>query len=161
MVDNILLSMTLHLAMPTSLRCAAAAVALAIILPMQPAFARAPVPPSPQQATQPIHKASAKPDVDLAPSNAELDRFAHAVVDVGNIKRSAQPGIEGAPSQADRKRLEQATVQQIKAAIRGNHLSVHRYMQIVAYVQAHPMAQRNVVAMMKQLMPPLPPQQLN
>lgn len=161
MVEKIVFSMTPHMARTTSLRYAAAAMALAIIMPVQPACARAAVPPIPQQAAQPTHKASAKPDDGPAPSNAELDRFAHAVVDVGNIKRSARPAIQDAPTQADRKRLEQATVQQIKAAIRDYHLSVHRYLQIVAYVQAHPAAQRKVVAAMKLLLPPLPPQQLN
>lgn len=160
-LDKIRFSTTL-VTTSTSLRYAAAAMALAILMPAQPALARTPAPPPvPQEATQPTHKPSARPDAGPAPSDAELDRFAQAVVDVGNVKRAARPKIENAPSEEDRTKEEQATVKAIKAAIRGDHLSVHRYLQIVAYVQAHPAAQRKVVALMKQLMPPLPPQQLN
>lgn len=97
-------------------------------------------------------------DAGPAPTDAELDDFARAIVATGNIKRDASPGIEGAPTPADRTSLEQAATRKIKAAIRNNHLSVHRYLQIVAFVQAHPAAQKKVVALLKSLMPPLPPE---
>lgn len=142
----------------TRLRYAVVAMALAIISVPAAAIARMSV-PVPQQAPQPTSKAPAKPDAGSAPSGAELDRFAHAAVQVGNIKRAAGPEIEAAPSKTDRTKLEQATVKRIKTAIRSHDLSVDRYLQIIAYVQAHPAEQQKVVALMRQLMPPLPPQQ--
>lgn len=156
MVEKIVLSMVPMT--PTRLRYAMVAMALAITsVPAWAAFAQTSVPA--QQTSQPTSKAPAKPDIGSAPSGAELDRFAHAAVQVGNIKRTAGPEIEAASSKADRAKLEQATVKRIKTAIRSHHLSVHRYLQIIAYVQAHPAEQQKVVALMRQLMPPLPPQQ--
>lgn len=128
------------------------AAALAAVLFAAPLLAR----PLPAPAGGTAH-AVAVTTVDPAPTSAELDDFAHAIVATGNIKRAAQPGITSAATAVDRVRLEQAATRQIKAAIRGNHLSVKRYPQIVAFVQAHPAAQTEVLGLLKQLPLPQPP----
>lgn len=133
-------------------------VALASVLLMSPTFAGAHA-PAQQHDMDSATQAMPRPDAGSEPSRAELDRFAHAVVEVGNIRRAARSGIAGAATPAARIKLEDATVRKIKAAIRGNQLSVHRYLQIVAFVQTHPAVQKKVVALMKQLMPPLPLEQ--
>lgn len=138
---------------------AAMAVVLALISAAPPAIGGMHEPALRQ--TRRLAKESApQSDTGSAPSSSELDHFVHAVVDVGNIKRAARPAIVGAASQTDRTKLEQATVKQIKAAIRGNDLSVHRYLQIAAFVQTHKSVQKTVLALMKQLpIPPPPPYQ--
>lgn len=123
-----------------------------------PALAGTPVPVQPQ--APPHATAAAATHNGSAPTRAELDDFAQAVVAVGGIKRDARPGIVDAATPADRSHLEQATAAQIKAAIRSHHLSLHRYLQIVAFIDTHPATQRQVIALMKQLpIPPPPPYQ--
>ncbi len=127
-----------------------AAASVAMPLPAAPA----PVPPSAAHGT--VVATTAAP----APTPAELDDFARAIIATGNIKRAARPGIEGATTAANRARLEQAATRRIKAAIRSDHLSVRRYLEIVAFVQAHPAAQAQVLGLLKQLpLPPPPPYQ--
>lgn len=132
-------------------------VSLALVAPAlagTPVPARA-LPPQPAAAG-----ATARGDTGSAPTRVELEDFAQAVVAVGGIKRDARPGIVAAATPAERTRLEQAATAQIKGAIRSHHLTLHRYLQIVAFVGAHPQAQRQVVALMKQLpIPPPPPYQ--
>ncbi|MGH8147771.1 MAG: DUF4168 domain-containing protein [Rhodanobacteraceae bacterium] len=114
------------------------------------------------RAPDPLHltnRAAARADAGPAPTDTELDHFAHAIIATGNIKRAARPGIVNAPTPADRAKLDHATANAIKAAIRSNHLSVQRYLQIITFVQGHPATQMKVVALLKLLMPPLPSQQ--
>lgn len=132
------------------------AVVLATAISAPPVFAGA---RASAHVRRPVNKVASRTDTGPAPTSAELNEFAHAVVAVGNIKRAARQGITSAPTRADRSKLEQATTGEIKAAIRSNHLSVHRYLQIITFVQTHPATQKKVVALLKQLMPPLPPQQ--
>jgi hypothetical protein len=133
-------------------------VAMVVAILAQAAFAG---PHRPAQPNAGVHmdKMASSADPGPAPTSVELDELAHAIVATGNIKRAARPGIANAPDAADRARLEQAAANRIKAAIRSNHLSVHRYLQIVAFVQTHPAEQRKVVARLKLLMPSLPLQQ--
>lgn len=134
------------------------AVVLATALSASPGFAGTGAIAQPS-SRHPIDKGAAAADAGPAPTSTELDDFAHAVVATGNIKRAARQEIVDAPTAADRDKLKQATTNEIKAAIRSNHLSVHRYLQIITFVQANPATQKKVVARLKLLMPPLPPQQ--
>lgn len=144
--------------MRTFLRLAAVSIAVVVTAAISapPVFAGA---HALAHVSRPAEKVTSRTEAGRAPSSTELDEFAHAVVAVGNIKRAARQGITDAPNRADRSKLERAATGEIKAAIRSNHLSLHRYLQIIAFVQAHPATQNKVIALLKQLMPPLPPQQ--
>lgn len=104
-----------------------------------------------------IHKVAVSAMSDTAPTNIELDEFAEAVIATGNIRRAARRRIVGASSATERTRLEHQAARAIKAAIRRHHLSLQRYLQIIAFINAHPATQRKFVALMKALPMPPPP----
>lgn len=131
---------------------AAAAVMLMLAGAAAPVLAEAPSMPH-----SAIHKAAVSATSDTAPTNIELDEFAEAVIATGNIKRAARRSIVGATSATERTRLEHQATRAIKSAIRRHHLSLQRYLQIVAFINAHPATQRQFVALMKALPMPPPP----
>jgi hypothetical protein len=94
--------------------------------------------------TQPAGQTPAPPPAGAAatqsgagptPNDTELKQFAHAAVDVEQIKKSLQPKLAAAKSPDDRTKLKQNAEKKMEAAVRSNHLSIHRYVQIAQVVQ--------------------------
>ncbi|MGH8153783.1 MAG: DUF4168 domain-containing protein [Rhodanobacteraceae bacterium] len=97
--------------------------------------------------------APAAPNTGPAPTETELKNFAKAAVDVQNIRKSIQPQIASAKSPDARTKIEKSAEQQMEAAVRSQHLSTQRYVQIAQAVQTNPTIRDKVI----KLMPPEPP----
>jgi Domain of unknown function (DUF4168) len=126
----------------------AATIGLAMLAPVALAQAQSATPPQPAQASAPATQPGAGP----APNDAELKNFAHAAVDVQNIRKSIQPKLAAAKTADARKQVKQAAEKQMEAAVRGNHLSLQRYVQIANVVQTD----STVRAKVQSFMPPQP-----
>lgn len=133
---------------------AGATLAVAIgaaLLAAPAAFAQTQQPPAQQPPAQ--GAAPATPDTGPAPTETELKNFAKAAVDVQNIRKSVQPQIASAKTPDARTKIEQSAEKQMEAAVRSQHLSTQRYVQIAQAVQTNPTIRDKVI----KLMPPEPP----
>lgn len=89
--------------------------------------------PANQQA--PSGTPASRSDTGPAPNDTELKHFAHAAVAVQNIRQTMQPEIVAAKTADDRTKLKQTAEKKMEAAVRSNHLSIQRYVQIATVVQ--------------------------
>lgn len=126
--------------------------ALGIALSAPAAFAQGQSAAPPQQGAAPAGQA----DTGAAPTDAELQHFAKAVVQVQTIKNSLQPELASAKSPNDRTRIEQSAEKKMEAVVRGNDLSPKRYVEIATVVQTDPAIRSKVQKMMPAQ--PQPPQ---
>lgn len=122
-----------------------AALGLALSAPV--AFAQGQSAPPPQGAAP-----AGQADTGPAPSDAELQHFAKAVLQVQTIKNSLQPELANAKSANDRTQIEQSAEKKMEAAVRSNDLSPKRYVEIANVVQTDPAVRKKV----QDMMPPQP-----
>lgn len=125
---------------------AAAAITLGASMLATAAFAQTQTTPqqAPTQSTAPANQTDTGP----TPTDAELKQFANAVVDVQKIRKAEQPKIAAAQSADTQTKLKQATEQKMEAAVRSNHLSIHRYEQIAQVVQTNNTIREKVIKLM-------------
>ncbi|MGH8192651.1 MAG: DUF4168 domain-containing protein, partial [Rhodanobacteraceae bacterium] len=120
---------------------AAVAVTMGLALTVPAAFAQtqpAQTPPAqPQQTPTQGSAAAGQPGTGPAPSDAELKDFAHAAVDVQNIRKTMQPKLAAAQSADAQTKVKAAAEKQMESAVRSNHLSLQRYVQIAQVVQTN------------------------
>lgn len=126
------------------------AVAIGATLLAAPAAFAQTQPPAQQPPAQ--GAAPAAPNTGPAPTETELQNFAKAAVDVQNIRKTMQPQIASAKTPDARTKIEQSAEKQMEAAVRSQHLSTQRYVQIAQAVQTNPTIRAKVI----KLMPPEP-----
>lgn len=122
---------------------ASMALAAGLIAPAVLAQTQAPA----QQA--PATSASMRPDTGPAPTDAELQNFAHAAEQVIDIRKVAEPKLAAAKDQGTRTQLQQGAEKQMEAAIEQHHLSVQRYEQIAMAVQTDSTVRAKVLKLMQ------------
>lgn len=127
----------------------AAAVALAIAVAAPAAFAQN---GTPQQTPPPANGAAPAANAGPAPSQAELQNFANAAVQVQGIRKSMQPQLADAQSADAQNQVKAATEKKMEAAVRENHLTLHRYVELANLVQTDSQVRSEV----QKLMPPEP-----
>jgi hypothetical protein len=110
-----------------------ATLAVTLGLAMLAPATLAQTPPANQQA--PTNAPAAPTNPGPTPNDAELKNFANAVVQVESIKKSMQPQIASASTPDARNKLKQSAEKKMETAVRDNHLSIHRYVQIADVVQ--------------------------
>ena len=136
--------MTLHL----NRIGAAAAVALGLGMLQPAAFAQT-TPPPQQQVPNQGPKTLQRPTAGPTPTNAELQHFAHAALDVQSIRQAAQPQISKAKSPDTRTQLQKAAEQKMEADVRSHHLSLHRYEQIAMVAETDSSVRAKLVKLMQ------------